>query len=225
MAGAGVRYPSVFVVDKETLPPLPPKPGHMRGQARRNRLIQNTLFLIVCIILFGLAVEGYFIYNLYRKNPEPVSNKTTNKKSMPIVLPSKPTAHLTAGKEKANTDGVMLWNLDPEPILYELKYEKGKLLVEKEGYYYVYSKIWFKSDGIFIHMVQKETPRYRNKPLDLLSDRRYQLKPAIKGSTRSSYLGGVFYFYMKDAVFVHVNNSSLVCLHTPADNFFGMFML
>ncbi|XP_062842477.1 tumor necrosis factor ligand superfamily member 14-like [Trichomycterus rosablanca] len=198
MTETDVRYFSVVEVDKETLSPLYHKLGHMRTQNQRNRLIQNTLFLLVCITLCGLAVEGYFIYNLYRKNPESHSDLPLNepqqdapgeKKTVPLINPSRPLAHLTALIKWPDKNGLMQWD-NTTDVIHQLKYEKGKLLVEKEGYYYVYSKIWFKSDGNFIHSVQKETPRYRNKPIDLLTDHRYQLKPAIKGSLRSSYLGG-----------------------------------
>lgn len=126
----------------------------------------------------------------------------------------------------------MEWNLDGDSIIYGLEYRDGKLIVQKEGYYYVYSKLCYSADHFnFIQNVEKNTTRYLGNAIALLSYRRHDSKSAKsdnnsnKGTQNNSYLGGVFYLYKGDAVFVHVNNGSLVRLYQSADNFFGMFML
>lgn len=119
----------------------------------------------------------------------------------------------------------MEWNDDANPI-YELKYNNGNLIIQKEGFYYVYAKLSFSADGpSFIQTVKKTTQLYMGGEIPLLSYRRHSPNLVQKGTMRSSYLGGVFHLHKDDAVFVYVNNGSLVRLYNSADNFFGMFML
>ncbi|MCI4391799.1 hypothetical protein PGIGA_G00138560, partial [Pangasianodon gigas] len=153
---------------------------------------------------------------------KPVTKKP---KLLTIQHPSKPLAHLTAGDKKPKKDGVMEWKENGDSILYELKYKDGKLIIQKEGYYYVYSKLSYSAEGPpFIQMVKKNTTRYLGNSITLLTYYRHNSN-SNKGSMRSSFLGGIFHLYKEDAVFVHVNNGSLIRLHNSADNFFGMFML
>ena len=134
-----------------------------------------------------------------------------------------------AGSERACEDGVMPWNDKVDLELHELKYKENKLVVEKEGYYYIYSKLCFDADEVsFHHLVVMTTPRYAGpNPIELL---RYRYnadhsKPLKKvDSTQNSYLGGVFHLFKADAVFVVVK-SGTVLLQTAADNYFGMFMV
>ncbi|KAI5628099.1 hypothetical protein C0J50_8337 [Silurus asotus] len=241
MADGHAAYPSVFVVDGATHfpPPLPPKPGQRRMQVRRNRLVQNTLLVLVCLTLLGVLMEGVFIYKLHKNNdtseskaaesPEALKGDqpvTRRPKPPPIPRPSKPLAHLAAGSKKPEKEGILEWIVEGDPIIHELEYRDGTLIVQKEGYYYVYSKISYSAEGnSFTQMVQKRSQRLPGSSMELLTYKRYNPSPLQKGSVRSSYVGGVFFMYTNDAVFVYVNNGSSVLLHKPADNCFGMFML
>lgn len=90
----------------------------------------------------------------------------------------------------------------------------------------MYSKLSYSEDGhSFIQMVQEETQRLKSKPITLLTYSKRNIKPVHKSSLSNSYLGGVFYLYKGDGVYVEVNDGSLIRLHNPSDNFFGMFML
>lgn len=120
----------------------------------------------------------------------------------------------------------MQWNENGDLLLYHLKYEKGKLRIQKGGYYYVYSKLSYSADGpTFIQTVKKITPRYMGDTITLLTHSRFSVKPSHKGNGRNSFLGGVFHLLKDDALFVHVNNGSLIRLHHSSDNCFGVFML
>lgn len=243
----GRKYPSVFVVDGCTgfPPPLPPKPGQTRTRNQRNRLIQNILLVLVCLALFGLFVEGIFIYSLHNRanhndttpsrpvepktearkgghNKQPDDKKT---KQSTFLHPSKPLAHLSAGDTKPKEDGIMKWK-DVQNSTYELEYKDGKLIVQKEGFYYVYSKLSYTADGMsFTQMVQWSTSRYLNKPITLLTYHRRNSKSGQNGTLRSSYLGGIFHLFKGDAVFVEVKDGTSIRLHDAAENVFGMFML
>ncbi|KAM9494735.1 tumor necrosis factor ligand superfamily member 14-like isoform 1-T2 [Clarias gariepinus] len=237
MADKCMSYSSVFVVDSGTIspPPLPPKPGLTRMKTRRNHLVQKTLIVLVLLSFCGLAVEGYFIYNLYINgdqpktaaeqgdhiNPIPVTRKP---KPPTILVPPKPLAHLAARNNPEN-EGIMKWNDDGQSLLYKLEYRDGKLIIQEGGYYYVYSKLTYGAEGHFSQTVEKNTTRYLGGSIKLLEYRRHDLNSANKGSMRNSYLGGVFHLYKGDAVFVHVKKGSSVNLSNAANNFFGMFML
>lgn len=127
-----------------------------------------------------------------------------------------------AGEKSVN--GVMLWHENHPSILYHIKHkaDEGKLIIEKEGYYSVYSKINFKEDSIlFSHSVLWVTDRYAGNEILLLQSSRLHLRPR---ATDNSYLSGVFHLYKGDAVFVRVKNCTLV-LSNAAENYFGVFMI
>ncbi|KAL7883718.1 hypothetical protein SRHO_G00013760 [Serrasalmus rhombeus] len=229
MASKCAEYPSVFVVDSRAgIPPLPPKPGQMQAQRRRNRMTQTMLYLLVSMALFGIVVEACFIYHLYKTKQSselPQNEKTPNadarkgeqvmdhptvppKRTRPPLFqkPLKPLAHLTAGSERPSADGVMPWRGEPE--LHKLEYKENKLVVEKEGYYYIYSKLCFDADDIsFYHMMVMTTPRYMGpSPIELLRNRYHgdHTKPLKNvGSIQNSYLGGMFHL-LKGRVFTSV---------------------
>uniref|UniRef100_A0A671T2W7 Tumor necrosis factor ligand superfamily member 14-like n=1 Tax=Sinocyclocheilus anshuiensis TaxID=1608454 RepID=A0A671T2W7_9TELE len=238
MAPGKVSYPSVFVVDSKMRPPLlPPKPG----RRQRKEVIQTLLVILVCVALCGMAVEACFIYHLFTSKENPVSTILSNflkhhclkehavtPKQNPLgeMKPSKPMAQLTTGKEPVN--GVVLWHENHQSILHHIKHkaDEGKLIIEKEGYYSVYSKINFKEDNIiFSHSVLWVTHRYAGNEILLLQSSR--LHPKLLRSrvaTDNSYLSGVFHLYKGDAVFVRVKNCTLV-LSNAAENYFGVFMV
>ncbi|GAA6083825.1 tumor necrosis factor ligand superfamily member 14 [Tachysurus ichikawai] len=247
MADGRVVHPSIFVVDSGIgfPPPLLPKPGEKRIQKRRKHLIQKTLSVLVCLALLGLLVEAFFIYSLHHTNQttesNPVSPKTealkgsqnedqpVSRKSRPFTImnPTKPLAHLTVAK-KPEKEGIMEWsdNETGDSIRFQLKYRDGKLIIQKEGFYYVYSKLSYSADGpSFIYTVERNTSRYLGKPINLLRSSSYNSKPVQRINVRDSSLGGVFHLLKDDALFVHVNNGSLIRLHISADNYFGTFML
>ncbi|TTA69416.1 hypothetical protein Baya_14343 [Bagarius yarrelli] len=200
MANAHVKYPPVYVVNGGTglPPPLPPKPGLKRIQTRRNYLIQNLLLALVCLALGGLLVEGCLIYQLHRATnttePDPEQAKTSAQKGEktnvfpmkprpPLMLnPSKPLAHLTDANKPAKK-GIMKWNENKNSVLHQLKYRDGTLIIQKEGYYYVYSKLSYNADGpSFIQTVEKNSTRFLGRSITLLRYSRYNPKPPNKGN-------------------------------------------
>ncbi|XP_053195211.1 tumor necrosis factor ligand superfamily member 14 [Scomber japonicus] len=229
MAESG--YPSVYVVDTHaTRPPVPPRLGKVR---RRGGMAQTLLFILVSMALCGIIIEACFIYRLYPKSGtgSATSSKsiaeqdvTPTKSSNPVMLPSKPVAHLTDGQDAVSTQEIVAWSTVADPILYEIDYEDRSLVIQKEGYYYVYSKIFFLDSGAFHHYVNQKTEKYAGRSINLLQSRVYteSHKFSIKSN---SYLGGVFYLDKGDAIFVEVSNTSKIMRHKPTENFFGAYMI
>ncbi|KAL0993240.1 hypothetical protein UPYG_G00105100 [Umbra pygmaea] len=239
MAEHGVPYPSVFMVDTHAAyPPLPPK---LRPHDRRRSVAQTMLFLLVALAFFGLAIEACFIYHLYStkgnaesgsaalsiQDEEDITDILPTERPNPVVLPSKPVAHLTAAPQAGREDGVIEWNMEDQPLLHGIIYNKGKLVIQKEGYYYIYSKVFFsEADVPFMHSVCKTTPRYSEiHPLSLLQSRRYHPKSGRNIVTSNSYLGGVFHFFENDSIFVKVVNISQIRISLATENVFGIYMI
>ncbi len=113
--------------------------------------------------------------------------------------------------------------MDADPLLHEMDYKDKSLIVQKEGYYYVYSKVSFLDTDVFHHSVHVKTKLYIGKSIPLLSSRKYS-----EGSSKirsNSYLGGVFHLNKDDALFVKVSNASKILRYKSFENIFGAYMI
>lgn len=127
------------------------------------------------------------------------------------------------GQDVVHGEEIMAWSINADPLLYEMSYKDGSLFIQKEGFYYVYSKVFFQDFGKFHHSVKLETRLYSGKSITLLTSRKYSIKSNSVQS--NSYLGGVFHLYEDDTIFVKVSNTSKVLRHKSYENIFGAFML
>ncbi|KAM7387175.1 hypothetical protein PAMA_009678 [Pampus argenteus] len=234
---AECAYPSVYVVDTHTIgPPVPPKLSQGR---RRAGKAQTLLFVLVSVALCGMTIEACLIYRLYQT--EPVTSATSSKiiaeqaVTSPVVkwrkpvLPSKPVAHLTDGQDVVHEKMIMSWSRDADPLLHEMDYKDNSLVIQKDGYYFVYSKVFFMDNGLFHHFVELHTEKYIGKSINLLQSRQYFIckKHRCDGYDKrsNSYLGGVFHLERGNAIFVKVSNTSKVLRHQYSENFFGAYMI
>lgn len=115
----------------------------------------------------------------------------------------------------------MAWSTAADPLLHEMHYSGTKLFVKKEGYYFVYSKVYFSVDTAFKHSVHVVTKRYLGKSIPLMEAR----KTANKVVRSNSYLGGVFHLYEDDALFVQVSDTAQIVRSKSYENFFGAYMI
>lgn len=120
----------------------------------------------------------------------------------------------------------MRWS-ENAPLLYEMSYNNGSLVIQKEGYYHVYSKVSFRDTGVFHHTICRRTQLYtKGKDFPLLTSRKYSDKTsATQEASSNSYLGGVFHLKVDDNVFVRVSNTAKLLLHEPYEHIFGAYML
>ncbi|KAM8843808.1 tumor necrosis factor ligand superfamily member 14 isoform 1-T2 [Spinachia spinachia] len=225
-------YPFKCVVDTySSSPPLvPPRPS--RG-ARRAGAVQAVLFLLVSAALCGLAIEACFIYRLWLAGSDKSasSSKLISGLLPPrppetrrrVLLPSKPVAHLTDGQDVVHGKEIMAWSTKADPLLYKMDYKDKSLVIQKEGYYHVYSKISFVDIHDFFHSVNWKTQMYSGKSIPLLMSRRFSHGSSNKRS--SSYLAGVFHLTKNDAVFVKVSNTSHIVRLKSYENIFGAYMI
>ncbi|XP_044187247.1 tumor necrosis factor ligand superfamily member 14-like [Thunnus albacares] len=225
-------YPSVNSMDSHaTCPPVPPRLSQGQQCARVG---QKALFILVSVALCGMIVEACLIHRLYQtesvtsasvsKIIAEQDDATAAKLHCPVISPSKPVAHLTDGQDAVHAKDIMAWSTDADPLLYEIDYKDRSLVIQKEGYYYVYSKVSFTDNYAFHHLVELRTEKYTWKSINLLKSRKYSNN--FKHPEQSnSYLGGVFHLSKGDAIFVKVSNTSKIVQQKPSDNVFGAYMI
>ncbi|XP_039974678.1 tumor necrosis factor ligand superfamily member 14 isoform X2 [Xiphias gladius] len=223
-------YPSVYVVDSHvTRPPVPPR---LKKGQRRAGMAQTLLVLLVSVALCGMTIEACFIYHLYQTQSARSASSskqigagdvTFPTKWPSDIHPSKPVAHLTDGYDVVHGKQVMAWSMTADPLLYEMDYKDRSLIIQKEGFYYVYSKVYFTDNSVFHHLVDMRTEKYTGGSITLLESRKYSPR-SIK--TRSnSYVGGVFHLYKNDALYVKVSNTTKIERHKSYENIFGAYMI
>ncbi|KAK9539863.1 hypothetical protein VZT92_002350 [Zoarces viviparus] len=247
MAEGGVgTCPQVFVVDSEASYISQPS----RKSWRWARVSQKFLLLLVGLSLLGLVVEGCFIYRLY-KTTENLSHPQTSgqqgdaimrqegpkeSNEIPIVPPrldqdqQRPFAHLIGTSHQIGEDKVVLWGYD---VTHNMAYDnRGRLSVEKEGYYYIYSKVTLNAAeecSVILHKVMKDTDAY-GEPMVLMRSKsnRCRPTPSTKASGGedlwNSFLGGIFYLRSTDKIYVTLENITRI-QPEPGDNFMGAFMI
>ncbi|XP_070704494.1 tumor necrosis factor ligand superfamily member 14 isoform X1 [Pempheris klunzingeri] len=140
------------------------------------------------------------------------------------LVPSKPVAHLTDGQDVVHGSRIMAWSMDAEPLIYQMDYKDKKLVIQKDGFYNVYSKVSFLDSGTFHHSIQMETKRYVGKSIPLLASRKYS-EVSRKFLQSNSFLGGVFHLNEGDALFVQLSNTSKILRHKSFENIFGAYMI
>ncbi|KAJ8263812.1 hypothetical protein GJAV_G00141540 [Gymnothorax javanicus] len=236
MADGVMPYPQVFTVDR----PLGAPPCGPTARPRHPVLLQ-TFILLVCLAFCGLAVEAYFIYQLYNQPTEGPVLKLKNFKDErqervnPTVRnrvspkPVKNSAHLTDLHLPVEPDGVLQWGLNGDAFTGGVEHKDGSLQVKKEGLYFIYSKVSFAdlTCSVFKHTVAVRTPRY-SRDLELMKALRFSCSHDSnqpEDGRLNSYLGGVFHLHTRDSVLVKVQNHTLVRHQETSDNFFGMFMI
>ncbi|XP_026216740.1 tumor necrosis factor ligand superfamily member 14-like isoform X2 [Anabas testudineus] len=245
--GAGTST-QVFVVDSQATYVSVPS----EKKKRWARVSQKLLLLLVGLALLGLVVEGYFILSLYKKT-ENLSNPNNQQggltmtrvgykesNEIPIVqqhqeqTPQRPFAHLMGSDRPVDENNVVQWvNEGGEAITHNMSYDKGRLIVEKEGYYYLYSKVQLNAADdcqLIQHKVMKNTSAY-GQAIELMKSKSFRCKTQKPSGPRASggedlwnsFLAGIFHLQSGDKIFVSLENIRV----RPglAYNFMGAFMI
>uniref|UniRef100_A0AAZ3Q0I1 THD domain-containing protein n=1 Tax=Oncorhynchus tshawytscha TaxID=74940 RepID=A0AAZ3Q0I1_ONCTS len=255
--GHAGQYPQVFVVDSQaSYTPLPSR-RHFRWGGIGPRALQ----LLVGLALVGIVMEVGFIVHLYNRtgvsegaliNAQSfiqrsgsaqglTGSEETNeilvkptRRKLPPEIQRKPSAHLIGSSLLVGEDSVVQWESDKGLSAFtdQMDYKDGRLVAQRKGHYYVYSKVHFVEDCfLFKHKVMRITEGYKNKPLVLMKANRFHCpsqdsrpKKISHQNLLNSYLGGVFRLLPGDIIYVTVDNRTLLRLGAE-DNFMGAFMI
>ncbi|XP_055763010.1 tumor necrosis factor ligand superfamily member 14-like isoform X2 [Salvelinus fontinalis] len=251
--GHAGHYPQVFVVDSQASYTPLPSGRHLRWGGISRRALQ----LLVGLALVGIVMEACFIVHLYNRTGALIDAQSfiqrsgsaqgltgsaeTNEilgkptgRTRPPEIQRKPSAHLIGSPRSVREDSVVQWESDKGLSAFtdQMDYKDGHLVVQREGHYYVYSKVHFVEDCfLFKHKVMRITEGYKNKPLVLMKANRFHCtsqdsrpKKISHQNLLNSYLGGVFRLLPGDIIYVTVDNGTLLRLGAE-DNFMGAFMI
>uniref|UniRef100_A0A8C5DBI4 Tumor necrosis factor ligand superfamily member 14-like n=1 Tax=Gouania willdenowi TaxID=441366 RepID=A0A8C5DBI4_GOUWI len=217
-----VTIPPVFVVDSRanylTM--------HKEKKQSWKRAKHKFLMVLVGLALLGLLVEGYFIYRLEQKT-----------KQMPTVQTfQRPFAHLLGSHLPVGEDNVMQWVKEGEAITQHMAYDRGRLLVEVEGYYYLYSKVQLNAADeclLIQHKIMKNTTAY-GQPIELMKSKSFRCWTQENQKEMFSqvqdlwnnFLGGIFHLQRGDRIYVTLESKENAPLNPgPTENFMGAFMV
>ncbi|KAM8751560.1 tumor necrosis factor ligand superfamily member 14-like isoform 1-T2 [Acanthopagrus schlegelii] len=231
------------------------------GKKRRwTTTTQKILFLLVGLNMLGLVVQRWLIHSLHEKmevlslcmsrsvcqnlsDPcvttiSPVGLNVTE--SSEILDPTdpvqqRPLAHLTGADSMSaggNNISVLQWrNHGGESLLRNMAYSNGRLLVQKTGYYYIYSKVTVNAAeecSPILHKVLSIRSFY-DKPIELMKSKSFHClrdqEPAREYGENlwNSFLAGIFSMQRGDEIFVTVENSQIRPGST--ENLMGAFMI
>ncbi|XP_028257230.1 tumor necrosis factor ligand superfamily member 14-like [Parambassis ranga] len=248
--------PHVFVVDSQanyiTMPD-----EKKSWQARTG---QKFFLLLGVLAAMALIIQGYLIYNLYQKieamslahcqnlsNPKvsalqggsmsQVGSKGYNVPVMQTQIQDRPFAHLVgsstpfSNNETIAEKNIVQWMTGGEAFIQNMTYDNGQLTVEKEGYYYLYSKVQHAAVecSLIQHRVMKDTKAYDEsiellKSKNLLCLKHSSSKHANVEDLLSSFLAGVFHLQKGDKIYVTLDNKQSIRPGTT-ENFMGAFMI
>ncbi|MBN3289328.1 TNF14 factor, partial [Polypterus senegalus] len=209
-------YPSVFVVDGKVNPVSFP-PDRRRAHKVNTHLL--VLYVLVILAFSGLAIEGYYLFTYRTKQDSDPAGYDTQQQIGGCNCSSPGTA------------GPLKWESKlGEAFTNEVDYtENGGLLIKHEGFYYIYSKVFYgeiackQKHTYFSHAICKKMPWYK-KEIELMQMKKFYCIDSAGQWLANSYLGGVFHLQPDEEIYVKVDNKELVRLGT-AENFFGVFQV
>nr|BAN82747.1 tumor necrosis factor superfamily member 14 [Oplegnathus fasciatus] len=147
----------------------------------------------------------------------------------------RPFAQLIGSGSPEGEDNVVQWvHQGGDTITRYMGYNKGRLLVEKDGHYYLYSKVTMNAAedcALIQHKVMKVTKAYGH-PIELMKSKSYHCRTPKPSSAKasggddlwSSFQAGIFHLHSGDEIFVTLDNIQKMRPGTT-ENLMGAFMI
>ncbi|XP_049575778.1 tumor necrosis factor ligand superfamily member 14-like [Syngnathus scovelli] len=254
--------PQVFVVDSQTgffPPPRPVKKTQWTPTRSKCLLLVVVLAMLGLVVegcfvyklymkteAFSICVSDPLCRNMSNSKisaqqvgsfQDPAASKRGSNEIQPVqtLLGPKPFAHLICSSNPVGEKNVVLWvDKDGDAITHQMGYNNGRLLVEKEGYYYLYSKVQINAAevcSLIQHKVMKDTAAY-DQPIELMKSKRTRCWTPKPSSVKSSggedlwdsYLAGIFHLQSGDQIFITLDSIQKL-RPGPTENFMGAFMV
>ncbi|XP_061535745.1 tumor necrosis factor ligand superfamily member 14-like [Phycodurus eques] len=256
--GNAASHPQVFVVDSRASFFPPPRPAKKTRWTLFLLLVVTlgVLGLVVegCFVYklymkteaFSICVSDPLCQNMsnskiFAKQVGSLKGRVASEGGsnevhpVPTPLGHKPFAHLMCSSNPVGEKNVVQWvDKDGDAITHQMSYNNGRLLVEQDGYYYLYSKVQINAVevcSLIQHKVMKDTMAY-DQSIELMKSKRSRCwipKPSSVTSSGGediwdSYLAGIFHLVSGDKIFVTLD--SIQTLRPgPTENFMGAFMI
>ncbi|XP_054461040.1 tumor necrosis factor ligand superfamily member 14-like [Anoplopoma fimbria] len=145
----------------------------------------------------------------------------------------RPFAQLIGADNPIGLNNILLWvDKVGETVTHNMGYKDGKLLVEKDGYYYLYSKLTINASeecSLIQHKIMKVTRAYDNS-IELMRSKSVRCPSHSKAKASggedlwNSFLAGIFHLQSGDGIFVTLENKNKM-RPGPIDNLMGAFMI
>uniref|UniRef100_A0A3P9DU77 THD domain-containing protein n=1 Tax=Maylandia zebra TaxID=106582 RepID=A0A3P9DU77_9CICH len=184
-------------------------PQNPDEQQKDDKLAQTLLFVLLTVVLYGIAAQAFFINLLYHRELVSISSV------------------YSSGSVQENE--VMLWHINNLTVLSGMAYKDGRLEVQEEGFYYVYSKVCFSDHGLwnqspdfFHHFVMKSAHLHGNHYTLMQSQKELRVNSS---DLNNSFLGGLFHLHKGDGIFVRIRTNLNILQYNVSEHFFGAFMM
>ncbi|XP_070841464.1 tumor necrosis factor ligand superfamily member 14-like [Chaetodon trifascialis] len=147
----------------------------------------------------------------------------------------RPFAQLIGSGSPIGEHNVVQWvHKGGETITYLMGYNNGRLLVEKEGHYYLYSKVTLNAAeecSLIQHKVMKDTKAYDHS-IELMKSKSFRCRTPKPSNAKfsggddlwNSFLAGIFHLEKGDQIFVTLEDIQKMRPGTT-DNLMGAFMI
>ncbi|XP_059839623.1 tumor necrosis factor ligand superfamily member 14 [Hypanus sabinus] len=186
-----------------------------------------TLVILACLVLGTVyIIELRMEFKKIQKDQDEKSSQAKIIGAPEVKKQATVAAHLT-GLYAAGNSSTLLWEAKKDnAFISGLHYKEGSLVINEDGYFLIYSKIYFrgtecKSDTVLEQKVFKRTDRYP-KDLPLMAVRSNLYCPEKKNLwSRNSFQTGIFKLIKGDHILVRVSDPKLVNF----DQFYTFFGL
>ncbi|XP_061685159.1 tumor necrosis factor ligand superfamily member 14-like [Syngnathoides biaculeatus] len=260
--GNAASHPQVFVVDSRAGFSPPPRPvKKTRWTLIRHRFLVLVVTLSVLgLVVEGCFVyklymktEAFSICmsdprcqnmsnsNIFAKQVGSLKDRVASEGASnevhptPSLLGPKPFAHLMCSSNPVGEKNVVQWvDKHGDAVTHQMSYNNGRLFVEKDGYYYLYSKVQINAVEVcspIEHKVMKDTLAYeqsmelmKSKRSHCLTHKRSGVKSSGDEDIWDSFLAGIFHLRSGDYIFVTLDNIQKL-RPGPTKNFMGAFMI
>ncbi|KAM5238715.1 tumor necrosis factor ligand superfamily member 6 isoform 1-T1 [Ctenodactylus gundi] len=223
----------------QPLPPLPPPPlAPLKKRNHNTGLWLLVLFFMFLVVLVGMGMGMYQLFHLQKELAElrESASQTHTESSLEkqIAQPGPPSerkelrrvAHLT-GKPNSRSMPLEWEDTYGIALISGVKYQKGSLVINDTGLYFVYSKVYFRGQSCnnqpLSHKVYLRNSEY-HQDLVLMEGKMMSYCTTGQMWAHSSYLGAVFDLSRADHLYVNVSELSLVNFE-ESKTFFGLYKL
>ncbi|XP_078075455.1 tumor necrosis factor ligand superfamily member 6-like [Mustelus asterias] len=238
------RYPKVYTVGSNpNLACYPPASVHpvmvptlKKGKKDWQKVCTVMILILTFIILASLVLSASYLYQLHEKLnkikqvQEGVEGKQEKIVGSPVInKPTEIVAHLT-GMNVTKSSTTLVWeNKMGVAFTQGISYNAGALIINETGFYFIYTKIYFRgqqceSNLLLEHTVFKRTKLYRDA-IELMKTRNsINCFWLDEDWSRDSFQSGIFKLSKGDHIYVSVSNPALVNFE-EFNTFFGLHKL
>ncbi|XP_053329729.1 tumor necrosis factor ligand superfamily member 15 [Spea bombifrons] len=208
-------------------------------RSMQDRSIRRLQWAVSCCLLGLCILTALSVYQmvggyLWHKEEKISSAKMSELKhttsgGKTFYLAEEPKAHLTGTKQDSNSKVDTLKWEDSRGLAFTkhgMTYNNRSLHIPKTGYYFLYSQVSFRADGLrkleYVKQTILKTSANYPVPESLLTGTR-SLKDSDEYQT--IYLGGLFYLRAREMLKVNVSHIQLVDVRVDDRTFFGAYLV